>query len=94
MVIDNLNQFLNAKTCLNNETDSTSGYQVDSSYDRNAITNAQIKNIVADKILAGTITVALGLGTSNIILDGANTRIIVNDGTNDRILIGYQQNGF
>lgn len=59
-----------------------------------AITNAKIVSLNADKIQAGTIGVGLNLGTSNIILDGANKRILINDGTNDRILIGYSSGGF
>lgn len=92
--MDNLNEFLNSKDCLNTRPDSQNSFQFDLQTDRNAVGAVNIRNLTADKILAGTISVAIGLGTSNIILDGANTRIVVNDGTNDRILIGYQLNGF
>lgn len=37
---------------------------------------------------------AVNVGSANVKIDGANTRIVINDGTNDRILIGYQSAGF
>ena len=54
----------------------------------NAVTSYNIKNISADKITAGIITVALSLGGANVTIDGATSRIIVNDGTTNRVLIG------
>lgn len=72
--------------------DFTTGYDLASNYDRNIIGNYQIQAITASKILAGTITVQLGVGTTGggyVRIDGANNNIIVNDGTNNRILIGY-----
>jgi hypothetical protein len=59
-----------------------------------AITNAKIVDLDADKILAGTVTVSLGIGGANVTIDGANNRIIVNDGTNDRVIIGKDTGGF
>jgi hypothetical protein len=56
-----------------------------------AVTNAKILDINASKITAGTVVVALNLGTSasgSLILDGANNRILVHDGTTNRIVIG------
>lgn len=56
-----------------------------------AVTNEKILDINANKISAGTVVVALNLGTSasgSLILDGANNRIIVHDGTTNRIVIG------
>lgn len=58
------------------------------------ITNAKIDSVSADKITAGTVTVAMDLGDGNITLDGASKRILINDGTHDRVLIGYQSGGF
>ena len=81
-----------------------SAYAFDSNNERSAITNsflqdasvtnAKIVSLAADKILAGTVTVALGIGGANVTIDGGNNRIIVNDGTNDRIIIGQQAGGF
>ena len=46
-------------------------------------------------IQAGTLIAgATQVGSSSVLIDGANGRIVVNDGTNDRILMGYQLNGF
>jgi len=59
-----------------------------------SVKDRHIESLTADKITAGTITVALGVGSANIIIDGENTRIVINDGTHDRILIGYQADGF
>ena len=62
-----------------------------------AVTDAKITSMSADKILAGDLVVAVGVGSSNggyIRLDGENNRIIVNDGTDNRILIGFQSGGF
>ena len=55
------------------------------------ITDALIATVAAGKIIAGTMTVAVNVGTSAagyVQLDGANNRIVVNDGTVDRIMIG------
>lgn len=55
------------------------------------INDLHIRNLAVAKLLAGTITVALNLGTSSagsVILDGANNRILINDGTVNRISIG------
>ncbi len=52
------------------------------------ITSADIVNLTADKILSGTITVAIGVGGSNIIIDGSVPDIVINDGTRDRIILG------
>lgn len=52
------------------------------------ITNAKIETVEAAKITAGTITVAVALGTSNILLDGVNNRFVINDGTANRIALG------
>jgi hypothetical protein len=46
--------------------------------------------IQASSFIAGAVEV----GSPNVVIDGANSRIIINDGTNDRILIGYQAGGF
>jgi hypothetical protein len=95
--MDNLNEFLNAKDCLNTRPDSQNSFQFDVQTDRNAVGAVNIRNLTADKILAGTISVAIGLGTEGtgyIKLDGGNNNIVVNDGSNDRVLIGYQLNGF
>jgi len=80
------------------------GYGFDSIADRgviinsllqdNSVTNAKIVNLDADKINAGTVTVSLGIGGANVLIDGANNRIVINDGTNDRVLLGFQENGF
>jgi len=51
-------------------------------------------DVSASQITAGTIAAAANLGSSSVILDGANKRIIVNDGTNDRVLIGYLSGKF
>jgi len=56
-----------------------------------AVTSSKIVSLDASKINAGTIVVALNLGTSasgSLILDGANNRFIVHDGTTNRIVIG------
>lgn len=56
-----------------------------------SITNAKIVTLDASKIAAGTILVAMNLGTSasgTVILDGANNRIVVHDGTTNRVVIG------
>lgn len=37
-----------------------------------AVTNAKIKDLQADKITAGTITVGVNIGNSNIFIDGEN----------------------
>lgn len=57
-----------------------------------SIDSAKIISVEAEKILAGTVTVALNLGTASggsIVLDGANKRITISDGTTDRVLLGY-----
>jgi hypothetical protein len=62
-----------------------------------AVTDAKITSIAANKILAGELIVPVDLGTLGsgyIRLDGENNRIIINDGTNDIILLGHQLGGF
>lgn len=62
-----------------------------------AVTDAKITSLSANKILAGELIVPVDLGTLGsgyIRLDGENNRIIINDGTNDIILLGYQAGGF
>jgi len=56
-----------------------------------AVTDAKILTLDAGKLTAGTIEVAINLGTpgtGSIKLDGANNRIVINDGTVDRIYLG------
>lgn len=56
-----------------------------------AITNAKIVSLAADKITAGTLVVAVGVGTSGdgeIVLDGVNVRITMSDTADIRLLIG------
>lgn len=62
-----------------------------------AVTDAKITSISANKILAGELIVPVDLGNLDsgyIRLDGDNNRIIINDGTNDIILLGFQAGGF
>ena len=63
-------------------------YSWDALTDVSLVSERKIRQITADMISAGTITVALNLGGAGLELDGANTRIVVNDGTTDRVLIG------
>lgn len=66
-------------------------YIFQSENDRNVITNNFIQTVGADKITAGTVTVAVTLGsatTGTITLDGGNNRIVIHDGTTNRIVIG------
>lgn len=68
-----------------------------SSLNRNAISPSRMQYITADKIAAGTVIVALNVGSSTtgyIKIDGANKRIVINDGTTDRIYFGYDSGGF
>ena len=53
-----------------------------------AVTDAKIENLSAGKIIAGTITISVAIGNSNVLIDGANNRIVINDGTNNRVVIG------
>ena len=57
-----------------------------------AITNAKIASLAADKITAGNITVAVGIGSgeggAHIKIDATNNRITINDGSNDRVYLG------
>jgi hypothetical protein len=56
-----------------------------------AVTDAKITSIAANKILAGDLVVAVDVGnptTGYVRLDGVNNRILVHDGTNPRIVIG------
>jgi hypothetical protein len=99
-----LNQFLQPMSSPVSESSFVNAYSFDSNNERSAITNtyiqdqavtnAKIVSLVADKITAGTVTVTLGVGGANVTIDGANNRIIVNDGTVNRVLIGYQSGGF
>jgi predicted phage tail protein len=51
---------------------------------RNAIiNNAHIIDLSADKVTAGTITVAVGIGSNRIVLDGANGVIKIYDNSNN-----------
>lgn len=38
---------------------------------------------------SGQIVNIVGVGNSNMLIDGENKRIIINDGTNDRIILGF-----
>ena len=87
-----LNPFLQPTTAPVSNVEYISGYQFISENERGAVSNSYIRNIDADKINAGTIVVAVNLGTTGtsafLKFDGANNRIVVNDGTVDRIWIG------
>lgn len=69
-----------------------SGYQVNTTFLRNSVTQNKIPFLPISKITAGTIVVAFNLGSSTnnayMILDGANNRIVINDGTTNRIVMG------
>ena len=89
----NLDSFYTSKTSpLNQRNNYVNGYDFDAYNERGAVTTSKVQYITADKIAAGTVTVAMNLGTSigdaYIQLDGANNRIVVNDGTTNRIVIG------
>ena len=59
------------------------------------IADVKIASLSASKLLAGIISVAIGVGSENIEIDGENNRIIIYDSTGTpRILIGYQEAGF
>lgn len=103
----NLNPFLQPINAPVSSNEFTSGYEFDYQNERGAvgemliqsasITNAKIVTLDASKILAGTITVAINLGTASggsIVLDGANKNITISDGTTNRVLLGYQSGGF
>lgn len=60
----------------------------------NSVSNRNITTLSCDKLLAGTITVAVEVGNGNVGIDGGNKRILVNDGDNDRVLIGYLSGKF
>lgn len=56
-----------------------------------AVTDAKITSLSANKILAGDLVVAVDVGnptTGYVRLDGTNNRILVHDGTTPRIVIG------
>lgn len=99
-----LNNYLQPINAPSSASGQISAFAFDSNNERSAITNsflqdasvtnAKIVSLAADKILAGTVTIALGIGGPNVTIDGGNNRIIVNDGDDDRILIGKQENGF
>lgn len=72
----------------------TSAYEFDGVTERNLITNSKVREIIADKIAAGTIVVSVGIGGANVTIDGENSQILVNDGTVDRVLIGKDTDGF
>ncbi len=55
----------------------------------NSISDRNITTLNVGKLLAGTISVGMDIGSGNVKIDGANTRILINDGSNDRVLIGY-----
>lgn len=89
----NLNPFYTSNSSPLIQRDSyVSAYNFDANNERGAVTTTKVQFITADKIAAGTVTVAMNLGTSigdaYILLDGANNRILVNDGTTNRIVIG------
>lgn len=90
--MDQLNQFLqpiNSPVGQPNPFDLALNFDLYN--DRNIIGNAKINDIQANKIGAGTIAVAINLGSTSsgsVLLDGANNRIIINDGTTNRIVIG------
>lgn len=56
----------------------------------NAVTDAKIASLSADKVITGILQSTDG----KTYFDLDNKKIIVNDGTNDRVLIGYQSGGF
>ena len=99
-----LNNYLQPLNAPSSASGQISSYAFDSNNERSSITNtflqdasvtnAKIVSLAVDKLLAGTVTIALGIGGPNVTIDGANNRIIVNDGDDDRILIGYQNVGF
>lgn len=89
-----LNPFLQPVNSPIASRSGNTGYDFDSEYERNIVTNSKVASIVADKIAAGTVNVQVGIGEGNILLDGENNYILINDGTDDRILIGKQENGF
>lgn len=80
---------------------SQSAYQFNSQYPANlfggraiqdlSISDQKIVSMGVDKLTAGTISVAMNLGSATsgtVILDGGNNRIVVHDGTTNRIVIG------
>ena len=93
----NQNLLADDSILLNNQNFFTS-YSFDQNFQRavintaqlvgSAVTNAKIENLAAGKITAGTITISVSVGNSNVLLDGANNRIVINDGTTNRIVIG------
>lgn len=64
----------------------------------NSVTSKKIKSLEAGKIIAGNITVTVGVGdgsAGSVLIDGENERIIITDDSGTpRILLGYQENGF
>lgn len=95
----NLNAFYTANNSpLVTRENMVSAYDFDAYNERGAVTTTKVQFVTADKIAAGTVQVAMNLGTNigsaYILLDGANNRIIINDGTTDRILMGYDSGGF
>lgn len=96
-----LNQFLQPTNSPVTSSGFVNAYQFDSNNERSvitnsyiqdqAVTNAKIVSLVADKISAGTVTVSIGVGTTTsgyLRMDGANNRFVVNDGTVDRSYYG------
>jgi hypothetical protein len=87
----NLNLFLQPLNSPVTSRQFTTAYQFQNETERGAVTTNLVRTIRADQIAAGTVIVAMNLGTASsgsLILDGANNRILVNDGTTNRILIG------
>lgn len=90
--MDQLNQYLqpiNSPVGQPSPFDLAMDFQIYN--DRDIVGNAQISQLRANKIAAGTIAVAINLGSTSsgsVLLDGANNRIIINDGTTNRIVIG------
>ncbi len=91
--MDNLNQYLQP---INSPVGQASPFDLAMNFqiynDRDIIGNAQVSQIQAGKIGAGTVIIGINIGSTNnnayVKLDGANNRIIVNDGTTNRVVIG------
>lgn len=94
MIYENLglNMYMQPVTSPTFENMGVSAYDFVSNNERNIISTSFVQEINANKINAGTVTVAINLGTTGttafLKLDGENNRIVVNDGTVDRIWIG------
>jgi len=93
-----LNQFLVSSNSVLSNSGAVSAYDFQSESERSsipnyliqddAVNNRKIVSVSADKITAGTVVVAVTLGTSasgSLILDGANNRLIVYGGTSGTV---------